>query len=144
MCYGVVDLKKKLLSLRHCCKYMNQIPTRYQRCRIVFSLLPAQWIMQGASFSTEPPLDSFNLIIIEWCALLPYPVVPFPEYDIALSWLSRYGTATINIYRWENFLRKSCICIIFIQPVSCLKIVTCHCAWIAMAHYTVTIKVVYP
>ena len=115
MCCGVVDLKKSCPSLDITNTWTRLLSkscshrTRYQSCWIVFSLLPAQWIMQGASFSTEPPLDSFNLIIIEWFHLIPCPVVPFPEYDIALSWLSRYGTATINIYRWENFLRKSCV-----------------------------------
>ena len=131
MCYGVVDLKKtalvwtllqihepdywvKLLS-------QNKIPKQLNS----FSLLQAQWIMQGASFSTEPPLDSFNLIIIEWCTLIPCPVVPFPEYDISLSWLSRYGTATINIYRWENFLRKSLSELHYFDPTSQLP-QDCH------------------
>ena len=47
MCYGVVDLKKKaaktLLQI-HEPDYRVKVALteRYQRCRIVFSLLPAQ------------------------------------------------------------------------------------------------------
>ena len=112
MCYGVVDLKKSCPSLDIIANTWTQLlskscshRTRYQNCWVVF-FSPTSTVNP---FCTEPPLDSFNLIIIEWFHLIPCPVVPFPEYDIALSWLSRYGTATINIYRWENFLRKSCI-----------------------------------
>ena len=112
MCYGSVNLKKNYSSLNitaitwtsSLSKGCSHI-TKYQSNWMMFSLLPAHIVSMDHArfihFRITTSLDFFLLIIMSGvlnsilCGAISW------VYHVALSCLSRYGTATINIYRWE-------------------------------------------
>ena len=112
MCYGSVNLKKNYASLNitantwtsslsEGCSHI----TKYQSNWMMFSLLPAHIVSMDHArfihFHITISLDFFPLIIMSGvlnfilCGAIPW------VYHVALICLSRYGTATISIYRWE-------------------------------------------
>ena len=80
--------------------------TKYQSNWMMFSLLPAHIVSMDHArfihFHVTTSLDFFPLIIMSGVLnSILYGAISW-VYHVALSCLRRYGTATINIYRWES------------------------------------------
>ena len=113
ICYGSANLKKNYPSLNFTANtWTNSLSKgcfhiiKYQSNWMMFSLLPAHIVsMDHARFIHFHIYNHFThffpLIIMSGvlnsilCGAISW------VYHVALSCLSRYGTATINIYRWE-------------------------------------------